>query len=274
MNKNILGWILAIAITLSAAAYQRFTGPTYPLRGAATVAGKTIAFQLPRSHGGEGDQEVKIDDLGQRAFLIYRRYKTQDEFAQIDMKPDNSKLVANLPHQPPAGKLEYNLLLEDHGNLIPAVPNESVVIRFKGAVPPWVLVPHIIFMFLAMLLSNRTGIEALLKGDEEGNRMRTFAIMTTATLFVGGMILGPCVQKYAFGEFWTGIPWGWDLTDNKTLVGMIGWFAALAIVLAKPSFARVALLGAALLLLGVYSIPHSMKGSELDYSKGKIVTGQ
>ncbi len=265
-----MSWILAVTITLGAAAYQRLTGPTYPLRGKVALADRELTYKLPRSHGGEDDQEVKIDDPGTKAFLIYRRYKTQDDFTRIEMKPQNQELLAALPHQPPAGKLEYNILIEDRGTLVPAVAKESVVIRFKGAVPPWVLIPHIFFMFSAMLLSNRAGIEALFKGQS----MRNYAIRTTAALFLGGMILGPCVQKYAFGEFWTGIPWGWDLTDNKTLVGMIGWFGALFIVTLKPRFARSALITAALILLGVYSIPHSMKGSELDYSKGKIVTGQ
>ena len=39
-----------------------------------------------------------------------------------------------------------------------------------------------------------------------------------ATLGLGGMILGPIVQKYAFGAYWTGIPFGHDLTDAKNLV--------------------------------------------------------
>ncbi|MCK7537691.1 MAG: hypothetical protein MZV63_45435 [Marinilabiliales bacterium] len=41
-----------------------------------------------------------------------------------------------------------------------------------------------------------------------------------------GMILGPVVQKYAFGDLWTGIPFGWDLTDNKTLIAVFAWILA------------------------------------------------
>ena len=40
------------------------------------------------------------------------------------------------------------------------------------------------------------------------------------------MILGPIVQYYAFGDLWTGIPFGWDLTDNKTLIALIFWILA------------------------------------------------
>ncbi len=49
----------------------------------------------------------------------------------------------------------------------------------------------------------------------------------TLFLFIaGGMILGPLVQYFAFGELWTGIPFGWDLTDNKTLIALIFWILA------------------------------------------------
>ena len=43
---------------------------------------------------------------------------------------------------------------------------------------------------------------------------------------MGGMILGPIVQNFAFGELWTGVPFGWDLTDNKTLIAFLFWIIA------------------------------------------------
>ena len=136
--------------------------------------------------------------------------------------------------------------------------------------PAGVLIPHVLFMFLAMLASTAAGIEALLGG----RRLRRDALLAAGLLLVGGMILGPIVQKFAFGEFWTGVPWGFDLTDNKTLVAMIGWALALGMVWrGRGPAARWWALGAALLLLVVYSIPHSALGSELDYRSGQVKTG-
>ena len=79
------------------------------------------------------------------------------------------------------------------------------------------------------------------------------------------------MQKYAFGKFWTGFPLGFDLTDNKTLIALVVWLIALLGNLKKerPSLA----LGAAIVMLVVYAIPHSLFGSELDYSSGNVVTG-
>jgi hypothetical protein len=85
------------------------------------------------------------------------------------------------------------------------------------------------------------------------------------------MILGPLVQNYAFGELWTGIPFGWDLTDNKTLIAFLFWILAVFMnrKQEKPFYTALA----ALILLLIYSIPHSMFGSELDYSTGQVTQG-
>jgi len=148
------------------------------------------------------------------------------------------------------------------------INEEPVVIRFKGPVPAYVLYPHILLMFLAMLYSTRTGIEAVIKGG----RTFYYTKITLICLLFGGMILGPVVQKFAFGEYWTGWPFGKDLTDNKTLVAFVAWIIAV-IRLRKNSEKRGWALAAAIILLAVYLIPHSMFGSELDYSTGEIGTG-
>ncbi len=84
------------------------------------------------------------------------------------------------------------------------------------------------------------------------------------------MILGPFVQRDAFGEYWTGFPWGYDLTDNKTLIMWAVWIAAVALLGGGSKrvgvAARAAVLVAALVMTAVYLIPHSLRGSELDYA--------
>ena len=95
--------------------------------------------------------------------------------------------------------------------------------------------------------------------------------ITFGLLLIGGMILGPFVQKFAFGEFWTGVPFGWDLTDNKTLIAFVAWVIALAANLKK--FRPGYLIAAAIVTLAIFSIPHSMFGSELNHTTGTVTTG-
>lgn len=262
MKKSVLFWLLALAITLAAAYYQRLTGPTYPIENKFNFNGKYFNYKLDRSHGGNSDHlvSVEVQDEMIKGILQWKRFKTNDEWNFVQMQKEDEKLLAYLPNQPPAGKLEYQVILSG-GETEKIVPAEPVVIRFKGNVPPLVLIPHIIFIFAAMLLSNRTALECFV----EKPKLKKYTVWTFILLLLGGMILGPIVQKYAFGEYWTGFPFGTDLTDNKTLIAFIGWIAALVAVF-KSEKPKWYILVAAIIMFIVFIIPHSLFGSELDYS--------
>ncbi len=270
MIRPIILWILAAIITITAAAYQRKTGPTCPIEGETDISGQTTAYRLERSHGGEGDQKVVIvaPDSLIRGSLHYKRYKSPDSFTVKPMERFGDTLVGYLAHQPMAGKLEYyvELIYNDSSIIIPG--RQTVVIRFRGTVPPSVLSLHILFIFAAMFLSTRTGLEAI----SPGGKTKYLTLWTTLFLMLGGMILGPVVQKYAFGAFWTGVPFGWDLTDNKCLIAFICWVIALARHKFNP-LPRYWVIAAAIILLVIYLIPHSMMGSELDYATGEVKSG-
>ena len=70
------------------------------------------------------------------------------------------------------------------------------------------------------------------------------------------------MQKHAFGEDWTGWPVGEDLTDSKTLFIWGGWLLATLF----PG-RRAAVVLAALVMLAAYLVPHSLRGSALDYEQ-------
>lgn len=264
MKKNILLWLLAFILTIGTAIYQRLTGPTYPISGTVLFASSEIKYKFARSHGGLTDHEIRIEvgDSNILGNLYYKRYKTNDNWRKIRLERNNGMLISYLPHQPPAGKLEYYIELFSESAIKKIPSHNSVVIRFKGDVPLIILIPHIIAMFLSMLLSNRTGLEFF----NNGKNLLKLTYWTIGTLIIGGFIMGPLTQLYAFGELWTGFPFGHDLTDNKTLIALIGWVVALYFYSRSKSPRRWALF-AAILLLVVYLIPHSMMGSELDYNK-------
>ena len=222
--KVILYWILAILITFSAIIYQRKTGPTYDKKVNLIIENTEYNFKLIRSHGGEQDCKIELDvpDLDIAGEIEYRKFPTNDNWTKIKMERQQDKLFGYLPHLPPAGKYEYKVTLIKGNQSFPLNDGLPVIIRFKGDVPGSVLIPHIFFMFFAMLLGNLAGIMAIFKQ----RRFKIFTTVTLITLLIGGMILGPWVQLYAFGEAWAGVPFAWDLTDNKTLVAFIFWLLA------------------------------------------------
>ncbi|MBN1561187.1 hypothetical protein JW998_13115 [candidate division KSB1 bacterium] len=261
--KSVLLWITALIITLLSAVYQRQTGPTYPIVGVRQIDDSEVHYELLRSHGGDGDQPVVIvaADTAVRAAVVFRRYKTDDFWTRTEMQRQGDELVAALPHQPPAGKLEYHVEIRKDDAVLNIPEKENAITRFKGDVPAWALLPHILFMFLAMLLSTRTGLQSLRKAT----RLPGFVLTTILFVIIGGFIFGPIVQKYAFGAYWTGLPFGADLTDNKTLIALAAWVVAFIMIRRRPT-ARLWALGAALVMLLIFLIPHSMHGSELDYN--------
>lgn len=278
-KKKKIMWVIAIFITLIAVFYQKITGPTYPKKVNIEVNNKTYNFKLIRSFGGNNDAKIDLEiaDTSITAKIFYRHFPSDEKYISADFskqdiikrkifgKDENIKgLSAFLPNQPPAGKLQYYIVLNDNGRILNIQKDNPIVIRFKGDVPLFILIPHIIFMFIAMFLSTLTALYALAKIE----KFKVYANITFFALLIGGMILGPLVQKYAFGELWTGIPFGWDLTDNKTLIAFVFWAVAILINWKKTS--RIAVVIAAIVLMLIFSIPHSMYGSELNRDSGKI----
>ena len=80
-------------------------------------------------------------------------------------------------------------------------------------------------------------------------------------------MLGPLVQWYAFNVWWSGIPFGFDWTDNKVLVELAFWIFALVMNTGKRK-ARWPVWIAGIVTLAVYFIPHSVFGSEYNYRTG------
>ncbi|MBZ0263906.1 hypothetical protein K8I28_04490 [bacterium] len=263
--RQIILWIIALLLTFVFAHYQRQTGPTHPIEGTAKLGQTTFDYSLKRSQGGTTDHRVEIPVRNKqiKGVVLWKHYKLDEETRSIPMYYEDGKLVASLPHQPPAGKLEYQVVLDGDQERVLLPETEPAIIRFKGSVPLTVLIPHIIFMFSAMLVATRTGIGALLK-----EKVNTLSWITLILLTIGGLILGPIVQKYAFDAYWTGWPFGEDLTDNKTLAAVIAWVLSVWRTNRSKSGrqGRWWVVGATVVLLGVYLIPHSMRGSELDYS--------
>ena len=177
----------------------------------------------------------------------------------MERRGDN--LIGYIPHQDMAGKVMYQVMLMKNGNSY-LLNEEPAIIRFKGFVPRGILFFHIMTIFLAMLFSTRTAFEVLFKL----NYTYLYTWLTVALLAVGGMILGPVVQKYAFDAYWTGWPFGHDLTDNKSLLAFIFWIVALVYQIWRRERKGWAVV-AAVVLFVVYLIPHSVLGSEIDYTQ-------
>jgi len=275
MKKAILFWSIAFIITAISTVFQKMTGPSYPKSGTISFEGKTISYKLERNHSSSSNcpVEIKTGDSSIRGTLKWRsNYKELDPFDSTEMS-GNETLKAELPAQAPLKKLQYFVKLHKGNSVqgttsvnapsqfIPStmvasvmLPAEApVIIRFKGNVPSIILILHIFAMFFAMMLSTRTALEIF----QEKPNIKPYAFWTAVSLFIGGFLLGLLMNFFAFNQIWFGIPFGNDITANKTLIAIAGWGLAYFMI-KKDAAPKLFACLAALIMFIVYSIPHSV----------------
>jgi hypothetical protein len=251
MRTSSVQWTVAVVLTLISAVWQRWSGPTYPAMGTVVIDGRSIAFKLPRTNSITSRMPVSVTapNPALSGVVEWRHYPTDEPWRSLPMTRHGDSLETEIPPAPEplmpmAGKLEYRVRLTAGvvHFVIPALP---AVTRFKGDVPAWVLIPHVAAMFFGMLFACRAALAAVFGGPTR--------------LF--GFVSGPIVQKLAFGAYWTGIPWGYDLTDNKTLIAIVSWVPAVAQMRRKQD-SRLMIVMAAVVTMTVFAIPHSVWGSQ------------
>ncbi len=270
MRRTTLLWIVAWLLTLGSAVWQRRSGPTYPVRVRAAVGAAPVRAKLLKSHNISSGLPVVVTaaDRAVAGDVIWRRYPTDDPWSSLPLVRDGDKLAATLPAQPMAGKLVYRVALRranpaggvEAGATLPE--GDPVVARFKGDVPLPLLIVHVGVIFSAMLWAARAGLEALTRGP----CLRGLVAAAAMLMLVGGMILGPFVQKAAFDAYWTGWPFGHDLTDNKVALAMLLWIIAWWRGRRDSRDARDWTLVASFVTLVIFVVPHSLFGSQFDYA--------
>jgi hypothetical protein len=279
--RSILPWLVAAALTVACFVFQNRTGPTYPLEGTVATARGPVAYKFLRSEEiGTPLQLMLLAPVpeGVGAAVRWRRYRSHDAWRTTAMAPGTFSfkrrgaaetvqgLGATLPSLPErAGKYEFYVDVDDGSGARSVTGERPIFARYKAPVPLFVLLPHILVVFLSMTLAIRTALEAL-----RGGEARRLLAATVGSFLLGAFVLGPLVQWYAFGVWWSGFPFGYDWTDNKVVVELAAWLLAGAAALFDRSVARqrAAIFLAIAVTLAVYFIPHSIFGSEYDYTRG------
>jgi len=276
---SALLWALAAILTLLCFTYQDKTGPTYPLEGELQTEQGTLQYKFLRSETIGTDLKIMLLDPvpeGISGYVQYRRYKSDDDWSTMPIELGEFEFTrrgstesvegmgAQLPSlQERAGKYEYFVYIDDGGGDPYSVTgDQAIYARYKAAVPMWALLLHILAIFASMAIAIRTVLETIIDG-----RYKWMLWATIISLLIGGFVLGPLVQWYAFGVWWSGVPFGYDWTDNKVLVELVFWLLA-ALMNRGRRRNRWSVYLAGIVTLLVYFIPHSLFGSEYDYRTG------
>ena len=177
MSKRTL-WILAIVVTLASALYPG--SPDRPIRCACAPNWRgPPSARLERSHSVSGDLPVRIRagaEVGGE--VVWRRYPTDEPWQNLPLAREGEDLVAALPTQPSAGKLEYRVRLARGESSDLSRPGRGRALQGRragvgaGAAHP--------LMFLGMLLSNAAGLSALARRAGAPAGLGRLVLLTSA----------------------------------------------------------------------------------------------
>jgi len=264
-------FLLSLLITIFILLFQRITGPTYPRKFIINDNQVKLKTILIRSANNNKKAQIVINGTINNisAKLFYKKYKFEKNYNSVNFSKINNKLIAYLEPLPAGGKYEYYILVNNHNSGI-TYKSPKTIIRFKNPVPTSFILLHIIFIFSGFFMSSLTFIESITKKNSINSILKKVKY-SIILFFIGGLIFGPIIQKYAFNVWWSGFPFNIDLTDNKMLILQIFW-TYFYYKAKKTNNLKYIIYGFILIVL-VFLVPHSILGSEYDFKEGKHTIG-
>ena len=264
----------AVVITLLVVYAARHFGPNRSYCVEGTVAGVRLFHKAPRSHVGPGPAVLRLEMKGEGKIPVQVLMKARIQGTEAwkthppvreEKAPDGGRiLLFEVPHQPLTTRVYYRFEAKAEGGetvVLERRPGEPMMVKFKNAVPAWVVVPHVLCMFggFFFLIWSAFILVFRHREDAPGAPVRP-AWLAWVIMFLGGVPFGIPMNWYAFGVYWEAFPFGKDVTDNKTQVALLVWGIATLILArskGKSRPARALAVTAAVLVLAIYLIPHS-----------------
>ncbi len=136
-------------------------------------------------------------------------------------------------------------------------------LRSEGQVSRLALFFHVLLMLFAIVLFFHVMYDAIyiLNGGHREQRIVMVTLYAQICFFITGFPLGWLIEKQVLGNYWEGIPFGWDITDSKTLFIFLYWMIPLILYWLKKigerGFAKWAV-GGVIFTVVMFLLPHSL----------------
>lgn len=173
-----------------------------------------------------GDQAAHVDGV-----LYYAADKGIEQSTTMNHSNDTT-LVGNLPAGEIGERLVYRLELTQDGGLkasMAPAKERGYLLKYKGPVSAFVLIPHILLMFGGVFCSFMAlfyGFDLIL-GKKKVKQAAIAVLLSFFCGFIGGVLIGIEVTHQVFGGGWGGWPIGDDVTDTKTEIYLLFWLVTM-----------------------------------------------
>jgi hypothetical protein len=227
-------YIAALILTVLLLVIARRTATRYSEEIDTKVDGITINhkttteyFIKDPNHPGAGPVvTLKSSETDRERAVVSYSEKVGGPYSLIEMTPENGVFSAHLPPRAIGQKWFYQInVYKDNIKLATIPPDREQFIKFKGIVAPYIIGPHILFMFATIffgLMTVFTSID-LARGKGDLRKSVFFLLLTLVSSVLGGLAFGIEVTRQTFGEGWGGWPIGHDWTDTKTEILILFW---------------------------------------------------
>jgi len=215
-----------------------------------------------------------ITPYGVDSALMYYGGSEGFQPKSLESVEDNSEWYAATLKMPEKGiEIFYYFVIKDLAGNVVTLPAKAVPqftsapdyfkIRSEGRVSRVGLYFHVLLMLIAIILFIHVLYDALyiLNGGSRAQRIYRTTLYAQICFFITGFPLGWMIEKQVLGNYWEGIPFGWDITDSKTLFIFLYWMIPLILFWSKKigerGFAKWAI-GGVLFTVVMFMIPHSI----------------
>ncbi len=222
---------IALILTIVLLGLARRISTRHPTDFSQAVGDIIISHTTVTEDFGDGPAlDVMLSKPDSLLAIVYYSNGEGSPYSFDTLAVTNYGLSGNLPVLPKGKRWYYHIAVFDKDQLVAEFPPEGdQFIKFKGHVPAYILIPHIFCMLAIVFFGFLTVFSAfdLSRGKGDLKKSARYLLWTAIFAFVGGFPLGYYVAYLAFGVGWGGIPFGWDITDNKTLLLFAFWLATL-----------------------------------------------
>jgi len=215
--------------------------------------------------------------------VFYKKTKGE-EFKKSIMQrvKDSSTYVDYLPGLLKGVRWFYYIEAEDTAGNVISIPERvkggereiNFYVTFEGTANRFLFLSHIVLALTAVIFWVHSVFYAfnyIIAGERYNIRLGLHSAFYGAiSFFIFAFPVGGYIAYQVFGQAWSGIPFGWDITDNKSLITFL--YYAVLIYLMKGEFFKkgigkgnrisdkgfsFALILGLIITIIVYNIPHS-----------------
>ncbi|HEX7402258.1 MAG TPA: hypothetical protein VF369_08775 [candidate division Zixibacteria bacterium] len=275
--------VIAILFTILLLGYARKTTMVRSEHKLVEQNGVVIDHHTVPKQVGDDIPVISAKVTGATQVNLIYRVGQEGEFVQVPMNRtpnEENVFTASLPHYPKATKAWYFIeatKVSAAGEVKVTFPDNSrpdfkpILLKYEGVVPVYIIIPHVLCNFAAIFFAALTLFSAIdvRRGKMSLKGAIKFPLITFILLFLGFVPFGIAMNWFAFGVTWEAVPFGRDVTDNKSQIILLFWLATLILVkgtllgkgeernlVSKRGYFTMVIV-TMIVTIAMYAIPHS-----------------